>query len=197
VTLSADGLPPFSTATFSPTSINGTNISALTVTTTNITPPDTYNLGIIGTNGLLLDEEFVGLIVSNSIDSDADGIPDWWMQQTFGHATGLSGDNSRAQDDFDGDGMANWKEYLCGTDPTDPTDYLHLLNVAPQGSDESVSWAAIGGINYVVQSATDLSAGFSDISPLITPDNDGTETYVDAGAATNSIPRFYRIRLGP
>lgn len=197
VTLNADGLPPFSTATFNPISINGTNISTLTITTTNITPPDSYFLDITGTNGLLSDEEFVGLIVSNSIDSDGDGIPDWWMQQYFGHATGQAGDQTRAQDDFDGDGMSNLAEYLCGTDPTDPTDYLHLINISAQGSDESVSWAAIGGINYVIQSTTNLANGFNDISPVITPDNDGPETYIDSGAATNSSPRFYRVRLGP
>jgi regulation of enolase protein 1 (concanavalin A-like superfamily) len=197
VPLSVDGAPLYSAVTFSPSSISGTNVSTLTITTTNITPPDTYNVSITGTNGILSDTESVELVVSNSIDSDADGIPDWWMQQNFGHATGLTGDNSRAQDDFDGDGMSNGAEFLCGTDPTDPTDYLHLLNVTPQGNDESVLWAAIGGINYVVQSTTNLSSGFSDTSPVITPDNDGTETYIDSGAATNSSPRFYRIRLGP
>ncbi len=197
VALNADGIPPYSTATFNPTSISGTGTSTLTIVTTNTTPPDSYNLVISGTNGILSDEEFVELDVTNSIDSDGDGIPDWWMQQNFGHATGQAGDKTRAQDDFDGDGMSNGAEFLCGTDPTDPLNYLHLLSVAPLGDDEMISWAAIGGINYVVQSTTNLSSGFNDISPIITPDNDGTETYTDAGAATNSAPRFYRIRLGP
>ena len=90
VALNADGIPPYSTAVFSPASINGTNVSTLTITTTNVTPPDSYNLDVTGTNGILSDEEFVELDVTNSIDSDADGIPDWWMQQYFGHATGLA-----------------------------------------------------------------------------------------------------------
>lgn len=197
VVLNADGIPPYSTASFSADSISGAGTSTLTITTTNVTPPDSYNLDITGTNGLLSDEEFVELDVSNSIDSDADGVPDWWMQQMFGHATGQAGDKTRAQDDFDGDGMSNGAEYLCGTDPADPQDYLHLLSVTSQGDDETISWAAIGGVSYFVQSSTNLAAGFSDISPVITPNNDGTATYVDPGAATNSTPRFYRIRLGP
>ena len=33
------------------------------------------------------------------LDSDGDGIPDNWMMQYFGHATGQAGDLSRAQDE--------------------------------------------------------------------------------------------------
>ncbi|HXF10354.1 MAG TPA: hypothetical protein VN625_06180, partial [Desulfuromonadaceae bacterium] len=141
----------------------------------------------------------VSLVVSNSIDSDADGIPDWWMQQAFGHATGQAGDQSRAVDDRDGDGLSNFEEYRCATDPTDAASYLHLLNVVPQGNDESVVWSAVGGTSYVVQVSTNLSTGFFDLSPVIVPDDDGetVETYVDPGAGTNATPRFYRIRLGP
>ena len=54
---------------------------------------------------------------SGDPDSDGDGIPDSWMLQIFGHATGLASDLSRAQDDADGDGMTNLQEYLAGTDP--------------------------------------------------------------------------------
>jgi len=199
VSLSTDGLPPYSTATFNPASISGTNVSTLTIVTTNFTPPGSYNPAITGTNGILSDQKFVSLVVSNSIDSDADGIPDWWTQQAFGHAVGQSGDQSRATDDRDGDGMSNFKEYLCATDPIDIASYLHFMNVTRQGDDELVSWSAVGEISYVVQVSTNLSTGFFDLSPIITPDGDGeiTETYTDIGAATNSAPRFYRIRLAP
>ena len=54
---------------------------------------------------------------ASNADSDGDGIPDWWMLQHFGHPTGLASDNSRAQDDTDGDGMSNLQEFLSGTDP--------------------------------------------------------------------------------
>ena len=52
------------------------------------------------------------------VDSDADGIPDWWMMKYFGHPTGQAGDFSLASDDADGDGVSNLQEYLAGTDPT-------------------------------------------------------------------------------
>jgi len=199
VSLSVDGAPLYSTATFSPAAISGTNVSTLTIVTTNVTPPDSYILTIMGTNGVLSDEETVELVVTNGIDSDLDGLPDWWMQQTFGHYLGQAGDHTRIQDDFDGDHMSNGAEYLSQTDPTDPASYLHLLGVSPQGDDEWITWSAIGGVNYVVQVSTNLSTGFSDASPGIIADGDGdtVETWVDAGAATNSMPRFYRVRLGP
>src|SRR6185369_18078856 len=109
-----------STATFSPAAISGTNVSTLTIVTTNVTPPDSYILTITGTNGVLSDEETVELVVTNGIDSDLDGLPDWWMQQTFGHPLGQAGDHTRLQDDFDADRMSNGAEYLSQTDPTDP-----------------------------------------------------------------------------
>ncbi len=199
VALSADGVPPYSIATFSPASINGTNISTLTITTTNVTPPDSYNFNVTGTSGILFDVESAELDVTNSIDSDGDGIPDWWMQQMFGHATGQAADHTRAQDDFDGDGVSNWAEYISGTDPTNPGSYLHLLNATANGNDEVISWAAEGGINYVVQVSTNLAAGFFDASPVVTPGGDGDTigTWTDASAATNSSTRFYRVRVAP
>ncbi|HZI32249.1 MAG TPA: hypothetical protein VFF11_07895, partial [Candidatus Binatia bacterium] len=64
---------------------------------------------------------------------------------------------------------------------------------------ETISWVAEGGVNYVVQVSTNLAAGFVDASPIISSDADGeiVDTWVDAGAATNSGFRFYRIRVEP
>src|SRR6185369_3448340 len=60
------------------------------------------------------------------VDRDSDLIPDWWMLQFFGHPTGQSGDHSRAQDDFDADGMTNLQEFLAGTDPTNANSVLRI-----------------------------------------------------------------------
>lgn len=50
-------------------------------------------------------------------DTDADGIPDWWMTLYFGHPTGQSGDQSLAGDNPDDDGLTNLQEYQIGTKP--------------------------------------------------------------------------------
>ncbi len=46
------------------------------------------------------------------VDSDADGLPDWWELQYFGNLT------QTANGDFDGDGLSNLTEYQQGRNPT-------------------------------------------------------------------------------
>ncbi len=47
----------------------------------------------------------------DGIDSDNDGLPDWWELKHFGTL------DYNAEDDFDGDGWENSRELLEGTDP--------------------------------------------------------------------------------
>ncbi len=42
------------------------------------------------------------------LDSDSDGIPDWWMLAYFNHPTGQDGDNSLASSDADGTGRTTF-----------------------------------------------------------------------------------------
>ncbi|HMP72249.1 MAG TPA: glycoside hydrolase family 31 protein [Kiritimatiellia bacterium] len=50
--------------------------------------------------------------LQSSLDSDNDGIPDWWERAFFGSPTGAV-----ATADSDGDGRNNLQEYLDGTHP--------------------------------------------------------------------------------
>ena len=107
--------------------------------------------------------------------------------------------------DPDGDGQDNLAEFLAGTDPNSASSYLHVISVAPQGDDISVTWATSGGATNVVQAtAGDGNGGFStngfmDISGPIAIQGSGdvTTNYVDVGGGTNTPSRYYRIRLGP
>ena len=90
------------------------------------------------------------------VDSDGDGIPDWWMMQYFGHPTGLAGDNSLATDDADGDGASNLQEYLAGTDPTNPNSVFRLSAAAPANSTVNLTWLAAPNRSYQVQYKTNL-----------------------------------------
>jgi hypothetical protein len=47
-------------------------------------------------------------------DTDADGLPDWWMMQNFGHRTGEVGDLSRPLDTPAGDCVPNITKYALG-----------------------------------------------------------------------------------
>jgi Tol biopolymer transport system component len=130
-----------------------------------------------------------------AVDSDGDGIPDWWMVQYFGHSTGQAGDLSRAQDDADGDGANNLQEFLAGTIPTDPTSAL-TLRIAPYASGTNVlNWAVAPGKNfhYQVLSATNLS----NPAWLVFPGSVGaigSQRYLNV-PATNS-QRYFRVQCG-
>ena len=49
-------------------------------------------------------------------DHDADGLPDFWELQYFGHSY------ADAAADPDGDGWDNWAEFLANSNPADPAD---------------------------------------------------------------------------
>ena len=91
------------------------------------------------------------------VDSDGDGIPDWWMLKYFGHATGQAGDSSLASDDADGDGMSNLQEYLAGTSPIDANSVFRLWAGVPAGGIMNLTWPAVTGRSYQVQYKTNLT----------------------------------------
>ncbi len=94
--------------------------------------------------------------VAVTVDSDGDGIPDWWMMQYFGHLTGQANDNSLAAEDTDADGASNLQEYLAGTDPTDSNSVFRLTAAATANSTVSLTWSAVPGKNYQIQYKTNL-----------------------------------------
>lgn len=131
-------------------------------------------------------------------DSDGDGIPDAWMMQYFGHPTGLAADKSLASDDADGDGMSNLAEYLAGTNPTNALSCLRFTSLAPATNGLRMTWTTVPGKTYVVQTSTNLSSHFTDLSPNVPAPAIGVSTnYVDTTRSANQPTRYYRIRLGP
>jgi PKD repeat protein len=117
-----------------------------------------------------------------------------WQLAYFGSST-----NSAAAPaaDPDNDGMSNWAEFLAGTDPTDPNSVFRIASILPQGNDLLISWTMGAGRTNVLQQADGLGAGasFTDIYTVTTAST--VTNYLDVGAATNAVPRYYRVRLGP
>lgn len=129
------------------------------------------------------------------LDTDGDGIADWWMIQYFGHPTGQASDHSLAQDDADGDGMSNLQEYLAGTDPTDPQSVLRMttVTVIKPGPEVDVSWSSVTNKIYFLERSRNLAEQpvFSVIQSNIVGQA-GMTSYQDTNA-TGPGPFFYRV----
>jgi len=135
------------------------------------------------------------LVITPEFDADSDGIPNGWEQ-----AHGLDPLNpDDAAADNDSDGMNNLQEYLAGTDLNNAASRFAITSLALTNGQVRVSWSAVGGKSYVVQTNSVLGDTFADASPVIAVPGSGetAANYLEAGAAINSQTRFYRIRLGP
>ena len=77
-------------------------------------PDDLRRFSLMGHSEFPLVIDNVTISSANMLftDADADGIPDDW-QKALGEKNGRD-------DDADGDGLANFREYLSGTDPVHP-----------------------------------------------------------------------------
>jgi hypothetical protein len=129
-------------------------------------------------------------------DSDNDGIPDIWMIQNFGHPTGTAADNSRRDDDADGDGFTNYQEYLSGTVPTLSTSAFRIkATSADTNNNFLLTFDTVAGKTYAVETNASLSVsnGWHTFTNNLLGTG-GTITVSDPGALLQTN-RFYRIRL--
>jgi hypothetical protein len=145
--------------------LNGQNISGATDASLIIPAPTQANAGnysvlISNTYGNILSD--VAVLTSGATDSDQDGIPDAWVMQYFGHATGQPADQSLATDDPDGDGMDNLSEYRAGTDPLLKSSLLHLtVQGFTVNQDLVMAFEAVPNHSYTVERRTSLDLPWS------------------------------------
>jgi PKD repeat protein len=111
-----------------------------------------------------------------------------WLQRY-----GLPTDGSADTTDPDGDGLNNWQEWRCQTDPTNALSVLRLLSATPVGANVLVRWPGVEGVTYSLERSTNLGAA-PPFTPLATTvlGVTGTNTLTDTNAA--ALPGlFYRV----
>jgi len=160
----------------------------------------TQQLEITGTTGLSFTFGFqTGSTVS--IDGDGDGIPDWWTQKYFGHATGLAADSSRAGDDLANDGLTNFQKYILGLNPLFRAAGTPPTKVSRNASGQTVlQFQTIPDRVYRIYYASGLGGFWTQAGGAITGTG-ATATWTDDGTQTGGLPslaatRFYRVEIG-
>jgi hypothetical protein len=166
---------------------SGTNLA--------IVPPQYlgYAVVAVASNGLSSAPTLTNRLMAGGtdFDNDGDGIPDWWMMQYFGHATGQAGDQSLAQSDLDLDGLTNLQEYLWGTNPK-VVDRPYLVSaVAPANGGFALRIEGVFGRRVTMRVSPDLSNWLT----LTNFTGTNAAIYFEDRTVTNSTRRFYRAVL--
>ena len=126
------------------------------------------------------------LNLQRMVDTDLNGLPDWWEQQYFGQPTGTD-----PTADPDHDGLSNLGEWLTGTVPTNSASNLQLTVAVTNQNVAVLKWASLAGKSYQIERSTNLTTGFDTL----------VGTNISATAPTNTVTdtalpgtrRFYRI----
>jgi hypothetical protein len=136
--------------------------------------------GLVATGGRL--------DLQRTVDSDLNGLPDWWELQYFGQLTGTD-----PNADPDHDGMSNLAEWIAGTNPTNAASCLRLTAVSVTNFNTvHLSWPSVAGKTYLLQRATSLLAGFDTVVATNIAATAPTNTMTDAAVTTGGA-YFYRV----
>jgi subtilisin family serine protease len=132
------------------------------------------------------------LNLARSVDTDGNGLPDWWEQQFFSHLTGTD-----PNADPDHDGASNLAEFLAGTTPTNFNSALRLTALRAANTNGVVlEWPGVAGRYYRLLRATNLLNGFDSLLQTNLAATPPLNTVTDAAPASTG-PRFYRLELEP
>ena len=102
---------------------------------------------------------------------------------------------SDADDDYDGDGMDNWSEYLSGTDPNDETDALLFGDNGQEltGQRYTLRWPTVPGHCYrIMISDLLVTDHWSLIAGPWTNDSLYEMEWTDTNV-TENVQRYYRV----
>ena len=123
------------------------------------------------------------------IDTDSDGLPDWWETENF---------NTLARtgtEDTDGDGFTNLTEFLSNYSPTSASSHLSFSDFQPAvssgGNNISLAFPTVADRSYKVEWSENLQPPWTTLGTTIT----GTGAPIQVMDANTAGRRFYRLSL--
>ncbi len=193
----ADTLSVGFTTEFVAAVTNGASFTLLTAGTISGGFANVANGGTLTTSDgfgrfqVLHDTTTLKIVNLSFVDTDNDGLPDWWEQINFSGAT-----LADAAADTDGDGAVNLDEYRAGTSPLDPASLFRIVGISPAGANYLVEFSTVVARSYAVERSADLVSGtWSTVTNGI--GGTGTTVGVIDPDMTLTTQRFYRVRTKP
>jgi PKD repeat protein len=152
---------------------------------------NTVSLVVSGSSGSNTNIQ-MNLIMSTSVDTIGDGIPNWWRAQYFGGDGKTTNATSCAICDADHDGASNCAEYIADTNPTNALSCFHIQSVTYAAGFE-VFYQSSASRKYTLYYTTNLTSGvWNSVSSQTNIAGSGSvDSLSDLGAGRTQ--RFYRI----
>ena len=132
------------------------------------------------------------LNLSKIIDTDEDGLPDWWENEFIGNIS------QNSLNDPDNDSYNNVQEYLSNTNPIDPNEspmFKNLINL------ENINFENINNLqfefmahynfDYIIESSFSLNGPWVQ-ETIYLGDNQKILTFIDN--TNQGSKRFYRLK---
>jgi|KBSSwiStaDraftv2_1062776.scaffolds.fasta_scaffold124779_2 hypothetical protein len=130
--------------------------------------------------------------IAPGTDTDGDGIADAFEFQFTGNLTTMN-----STSDLDRDGFTDSEEYLAGTDPTDPSDTLKIVQfiTSGRGTNVTVTWSSKPTRQYYIEQRNGFDPGTVWLDSglgLLLPG--GATTSRVLTAETNLFQDYFRIK---
>jgi len=138
---------------------------------------------------------------NGTLDSDNDGLPNWWESRHYGNPTNALPQGRAAN------GFSNLQCYWLGLNPTNPLSTFRASVRVQNGTGyPQLTWTSVGSRTYAVEYANSLTASGTSFTQALTMTEtnvpagaESTATFVDDYTLTGGPPgthsRFYRVRL--
>lgn len=157
----------------------GTNVVTLTTYEVNGTVLGTHTFTIVST------------ATTGFVDNDNDGLPDAWEKT---HDLAGLPNATAANADTDSDGMANFAEYLAGTDPRNSTSRLAMSPQISAPGEVRLPFRALAGRTYHVQFRDDVDTGSWQTLKTYPPANTDGDIDATDTPPTGQPHRFHRLK---